>query len=444
VNPLVKFLTALALLVAAVHAQQLISAEIDPANASAAASPREILLTFTDRGLLRTNNFGPGQYYRRTGSYQATTWSRTVSADLARDYLLSTVVEWPIRALNVHCVVYTVDESQSVDAVMERLRSDTRVKSVQRMNTFRALGSEDPYKPLQSSFNAMQVEAVQQWATGAGIRIAIIDTGVDVDHPDLAGQVAERMDLTGSHLDFEDDIHGTAIAGIIGALSENGLGIAGVAPDARLLALRACWPERSGAIAAVCNSLSLARALDTAISLRPGIINLSLTGPPDPLIAELLQVALREGIIIVAAEPETASEPGFIAGIDGIIRVLADSAQDVEQQQRPAGAAIVAPGNDVLTTFPHGTYNFVRGSSFAAANVSGVIALLLQLQPELTSQRVEELLSLGLGEASIRGTRAVTVNVCRMAAQLRPQVECTDGGSSRLLVQKYSKDNFGI
>ena len=151
-------------------------------------------------------------------------WARRVAADIAGDYVLQAVTEWPIRALGVHCVAYRVADGQSVEDVIARLRRDTRVKSVQRMNTFRALGSPDsyepdpykadPYKPLQTAFRDMGFEAVHRWATGAGVRVAIVDTGVDVDHPDLAGQVTERFDLTDSGLDFEDDIHGTAIAGI--------------------------------------------------------------------------------------------------------------------------------------------------------------------------------------------------------------------------------------
>jgi subtilisin family serine protease len=315
------------------------------------------------------------------------------------------------------------------------------------MNTFRALAGEDPYKPLQTSFNEMQVEAVHRWATGSGIRIAIIDTGVDVNHPDLDGQVAEKVDLTGSGLSFEDDIHGTAVAGIIGALSENGLGIEGIAPDARLLALRACWPERSGAIAAVCNSLTLARALDTAILLKTGIVNLSLTGPPDPLIGDLLKVALRDGIIVVAAEPGPASPPGFIDGIDGIIRVSSQGGQGDPPLSGNRGAdTIMAPGNDLLTTFPRGTYNFASGSSFAAASVSGIIALLLELQPGLSSQHIEQLLFLGMGQTSNGETRPVSTvfNVCRVAAELRPDFVCADAATSNLLVQKSPAGNFGL
>jgi hypothetical protein len=435
------------LLSCAVYAQQQSSPGDGGATTAAIESSREILLTFEDRGLVRTTNTGPGHYFRRGSAYQGTSWSRSLAADIARDYPVNTVLEWPIRALGVHCVVYRVGDAQSVDSVIARLRGDTRVKSVQRMNTFRALAGEDPYKPLQTSFNEMQVEAVHRWATGAGIRIAIIDTGVDVNHPDLEGQVAEQIDLTGSGLNFEDDIHGTAVAGIIGALSENGLGIEGVAPDARLLALRACWPERSGAIAAVCNSLTLARALDNAILLKAGIVNLSLTGPPDQLIGDLLKVALLDGIIIVAAEPDRASPPGFIDGIDGIIRV---SSRGGQEDPVKAGwgrtDTIMAPGSDLLTTFPRGTYSFASGSSFAAANVSGIIALLLELQPGLSSQRIEKLLLMEMGEPTTGETRAVSkgFNVCRVAAQLRPEFVCADADPSNLLVQKSSVENFGL
>ncbi len=443
---LARTISIACLLSCATYAQQQPGAGNGGAATPAMYSSREILLTFDDRGLARTTNTGPGRYFRRGSAYQGTAWSRSRAADIADDYPVDTVLEWPIRALGVHCVVYRVDDAQVLEGVIARLRADSRVKSVQRMNTFRALAGEDPYKPLQTSFNDMQVEAVHRWATGSGIRIAIIDTGVDVNHPDLDGQVAEMVDLTGSGLNFEDDIHGTAVAGIIGALSENGHGIEGVAPDARLLALRACWPERPGDIAAVCNSLTLARALDTAILMKTAIVNLSLTGPPDPLVGALLQVALRDGIIVVAAEPEESAPPGFIAGIDGIIRVRSEHAQYILQAAQPGVAWITAPGGDVLTTFPHGTYNFASGSSFAAANISGIVALLLELQPGLSSREVETLLSLGMSGSTLEATESGSkaMNACRVAARLRPDVVCVDVDAANLVVRESPLTEMGL
>lgn len=391
-------------------------------------SSREILLTFSDRGLVRTPNAAPGQYFRRSGEYQSTTWSRSVAAGIARDYSLTTVVEWPIRALGVHCVVYSVDETQSVDEVVGKLATDTRVEAVQRMNTFHALNSEDPYKSLQTSFFDMQVEPVHHLARGKGVSIAIIDTGVDVGHPDLAGQVTEQLDLTDSTSRFDRDIHGTAVAGIIAALSGNGLGIEGIAPQATLFALRACWPVQPDGMAAVCNSLTLAKALDSAIYLRPRIINLSLTGPSDPLVEALLRVAVRDSIVMVAAEPGEGASTGFIRGIDGIIRVKSSRGQGPGPAVQSDDTIIAASGLDVLTTFPGGTYDFASGSSFAAANVSGIIALLLELEPELTPREIRELLMTGMDNAVGEGSGAGSsyLNVCRVVASLLPEYHCAN------------------
>ena len=149
------------LLSCAAYAQQQSNTEDGGAAMPATGSSREILLTFEDPGLVRTTNTGPGHYFRRGNAYSGTTWSRSLAADLARDYPVNTVLEWPIRALGAHCIVYRVDDMHSVDSVIARLRGDSRVRSVQRMNTFRALAGEDPYKPLQTSFNEMQVEAAR-------------------------------------------------------------------------------------------------------------------------------------------------------------------------------------------------------------------------------------------------------------------------------------------
>ena len=101
------------------------------------------------------------------------------------------------------------------------------------------------------------------------MRVAIIDTGIDFNHPDLAGQIVARRNFVDSDdAAFRLDRHGTAVAGVIAALADNHLGIVGIAPDSRLIALKACWQARATLAAATCNSFTLAQALQSAIDLR--------------------------------------------------------------------------------------------------------------------------------------------------------------------------------
>jgi subtilisin family serine protease len=164
--------------------------------------------------------------------------------------------------------------------------------------------------------------------------------------------------------------HGTGVAGIIAAKADNGLGIAGVAPAARLLALRACW-QMPASGATVCDSFSLAKALYFAIQQKADVINLSLSGPEDRLLRELLNTALARGSAVIAAFDQKRTNGGFPASVPGVIAV---SDAFIGRQ------VYTAPGRDVPTTEPGGRWFLVNGSSYAAAHVSGLVALVWQRQ----------------------------------------------------------------
>lgn len=393
------------------------------ANASSAASEvdqtahsREILVTFVDAHIQRPPSGTPGRYYGGGSDYRSSTWARRISAGIARDHGLVLTKEWPMQVLGVHCVVYTVPGSAPLEPLLMELQRDERIDSAQPMNRFRVM-HEDPYRPLQASLHRLNVDAAHRWSTGKGVTIAVIDSGIDRHHPDLAGQLEPAHDFTGATpTQFDTDVHGTAVAGVIAANGNNDRGIIGVAPAARLIPLKACWAENANDAGAICDTFTLAQALEAAIREGTDIINLSLTGPADPLLEALLQKAIERNIIVVIAQPGTGDlESSLAAAIDAVIHV-----RTVGGNRRLAGGfAVTAPGEDVLTTFPGGRYDFISGSSFAAAHVSGVIALLRALQPTLTAARIE-----GVLQGSANDGAPAAVNACEALARLRGEGEC--------------------
>jgi len=220
------------------------------------------------------------------------------------------------------------------------------------------------------------------------VRVAIVDTGADRTHPDLNGHISIARDFVAAGAidvdrQFDSDIHGTAVAGIIVAAANNHVGIVGLAPDAEVLMLKACWQLNADEIAARCNSFTLAKALSFAIEQRVDIINLSLGGPADPLLIQLLQVALTRGILIVAAQDPLEQFP---AGLPGVIAVNAVAGPDIDAVARTvainsdiAGAEprliVEAQASELLSTSPKGRYDYFSGSSMAAARVTGLSAL---------------------------------------------------------------------
>jgi subtilisin family serine protease len=241
------------------------------------------------------------------------------------------------------------------------------------MQLYHAQGStqseDDPLYAVQPAASAWRLADLHRIATGRGITVAVIDSKVETDHPDLSGQFAANRDFVVGH-PIPAEQHGTGIAGVIGAKSGNALGIAGVAPGARMLALRACWQMRpTAATPTVCDTLSLAKALHFAIDSDAKVINLSLSGPFDPLLARLVSIALSRHVSVVAAYDPGLPKGGFPASEAGVVAVT-----DQVLPSRPAGV-YGALGRDVPTTQAGGKWYFVNGSSYAAAHVSGLLAL---------------------------------------------------------------------
>jgi subtilisin family serine protease len=209
------------------------------------------------------------------------------------------------------------------------------------------------------------------------------------------------------------------VAGVIAANPNNGRGIIGVAPGAKILALKACWQEGAAhpgtpASVSVCNSLTLAQALTVAIDSHAQVINLSLSGPPDPLLTQLVEYLLKHGAIVVGAMPPNGDGRAFPVGVPQVI------AADVAGSGSNSPAVIRAPGRDVLTLAPGGHYDFKSGSSFSTAYVSGIAALLLAVDPQLDAGQVFAALKASVNGAGATSGTTRMVNACNALAAVAP------------------------
>ena len=273
--------------------------------------------------------------------------------------------------LGIDCYVMNAGSAAGALAALASLALDSRVAWAQAMNVYSAQGHDDPLFAMQPAARLWHLDELHRIGTGRDVRIAEIDSGVDAGHPDLAGQVTLEQNFVATDPKAAER-HGTAVAGIIVARADNGVGIVGVAPEARLLALRAC--EQRAQEVTVCTSLSLALALQAAIDRDAQVVNMSLSGPTDKLVGKLLDVALARAIVVVAAADPGLASGGFPASHRGVIGVGLGAGGD------PPGAFVAAPGRDIPTTLPGARWGVVSGSSYAAAHVSGLIALVLELR----------------------------------------------------------------
>ena len=331
-------------------------------------------------------HFRPDVSYAASYSQVGKDARRRVAEAIASQYGLKVIDAWPMPALGVDCFVMEAPEQASLPRLVAQLTADERVESAQSVNRFNVLGYNDPLYPVQPSATEWHLSDLHKVATGKRVRVAIVDTGIEADHPDLIGQIASTQNLVDERRDV-GEAHGTEVAGILAALPDNGIGIAGIAPGATFFALRACWQGPGPGSQATCSSFTLAKALQSALDNDVQVINLSIGGPSDKLLARLLDVAMSRGITVVGAIDPKVADGGFPASYRGVLAIAEEGGQD-----SPA-AFLMAPGRDVPTTLPGGKWGIVSGSSFAAAHVTGLVALLRELSPGLQPQQLRDVLA---------------------------------------------------
>ena len=263
-----------------------------------------------------------------------------------------------------------------------------------------ARASDDP--DWQVQWGPVAIHAPEAWtvARGKGVTIAIVDSGIQRDHPDLRDKIVPGYDFADNDNDptDPDNGHGTHVAGIAAASTDNGIGIAGVAPDAKIMPIRVAF----GNLDATHYYLQLEQAVRFAVDNGAKVINMSLGGSdgitPAGLdtVSQACQDAFNSGALCTVAagnsgrgKPSgyTHTFPGIVVAASGRDGQITDFSQNADTQW-----AVTAPGKDIYSTWLNSGYQYEQGTSMAAPHVAAVAALLFS-QGKTVQQVVDKIVS---------------------------------------------------
>jgi len=239
------------------------------------------------------------------------------------------------------------------------------------------------------------INAPEAWdkSLGTGVVIGLVDSGVDLDHEDLADNILpDGWDFGDDDNDPTDELgHGTQVCGVIAAIQNNDLGISGIAPECKILPLKV----NVGGLNEI-EDADAAEAIIYAADHGANIINLSLGWPEGeiPVITDAIDYATGKGVLLIAAAGNADGPIWFPANQDEVISVSATKEDNTKKTLSASGSELdlVAPGVSIRTTYPGDAYTIGSGTSFSSPIVSAVAALLLSQHPHLTRNQVREYL----------------------------------------------------
>jgi hypothetical protein len=305
--------------------------------------------------------------------------------------------------IGVTCYRVHIDNGASITSVVERLKTYQIVAGAQANYTYMvtqgqtlAQGQDPDLASLsqgegdaaQYTISKLGLIDIHRRFKGGNISVAVIDSQIDVKHPDLDGVVAEQFDAVGA-ADMPHS-HGTGMAGAIFAHRK----LMGIAPSARLYAIHAF---SSGAASAESTTFNILKGLEWASAKGVRVINMSFAGPRDPSMERALKAAHDKGIVLIAAAGNAGpkSPPLYPAADPNVIAVTATDVNDkiFTGANRGRYIAVAAPGVDILVPAPDNTYQLTTGTSVASAEVSGLVALLLERNPNLGPEDVRMILT---------------------------------------------------
>jgi subtilisin family serine protease len=279
----------------------------------------------------------------------------------------------------------------SVSRAQAKLEKSALVMHATRDEVLHVLGSvpspDDSFYSYQWGFRQAGFGTVWQRANKSRpVLVAVIDTGVDATQPDLAGVVRPEINLvSGSSVTGDDNGHGTAVAGVIAALANNGVGGAGVCSACSILPIKAMGSNGNGDLATV------AAAVVRATDMHARVIDLSLGGPQGlDALAQAVSYANSKGVIVVAAAGNSGlATPFFPANYPGVLSVAGSTQSDrlYSWSEHGTWIAVSAPGCNVAPLL-HGGYGSFCGTSSATPLTAGLAGLMIAAHPNVSNARV--------------------------------------------------------
>jgi subtilisin family serine protease len=280
-----------------------------------------------------------------------------------------------------------INDGRQVAAVIRSLQQEASILNAQPNYEYEVKQGASPTvaDPMQYALGKLRLVEAHALARGESIRVAVIDTTIDTKHPVLAGVVAESFDATGAA--DKPHAHGTGIAGVIAAHGK----LTGVAPSVKVLAINAFSSK-----VAKGTSMNILTGLERAGTSNADVVNMSFAGPPDPEMQLKITALRQKGAVLIAAAGNDGpnARPLYPAAYPEVIAVTATDADDklFAQANRGTHIAVAAPGVAILAAAPEESYRLQSGTSFAAAQVSGVVALLLERNRRLDAPAIRQIL----------------------------------------------------
>jgi hypothetical protein len=311
--------------------------------------------------------------------------------ELARRHGLARLESQNFPLVGATIGLFRVTDRRSTETASRDFATDAGVRSVQP--NFRYLLQDQNAAltegdPAQYANVKLRLPQAHTLAHGANVTIAVIDSGIDIKHPELVNSIGDTFDALGSK--EGPHVHGTGVAGAIVSHAR----LMGGAPESRILAIRAFGVAPSGAES---TSYIILKALAYAAEHGAQIVNMSFAGPRDTVIEHAIAATAAKGIVLVAAAGNAGpkSPPLYPAANPNVIAVSATDAQDklFAASNRGSHIAISAPGVDIFLPAPDEKYQLTSGTSFSAAYVSSLAALVLERNPALKPEEVRAILT---------------------------------------------------